>query len=96
MKKANIVYAGLVGLFLVYCAYTIFLASDSLVKRTTKTDGPNGGYTVVTDRGDGTSIVETYVVSDNGSPLSHELKLVSSDPNVEPKIMKKGTFVPKF
>ncbi len=96
MKKAYMMLAGLGGLFLIFFVYTVFLAENAQVKRSVKTAGPNGGYTIVTARSDGSKIIETYVVGDDGSPLSHELLSVGPEPGSEPKIMKKGTFVPKF
>jgi len=96
MSKVNIVVAGVFVLFAVYFSYTVVLADDALVKRTVKTEGENGGYQIVTNRVDGSRIIETYKVNEDGSPLSHELLMVGSEPGSEPKIMKKGTFVPKF
>lgn len=96
MPKANIFYAGLSGLFLVYFGYTVFLADNALVKRTVTTHDGNGGYQRITTKTDGSRLIETYEVSETGSPLSHKLILQGSEPGSEPKIMKSGSFVPKF
>jgi len=56
----------------------------------------NGGYQVTTTLLDGSQLIETYEVSDKGSPLSHTLASLSSEPGSEPVAIKKGKFVPKF
>ena len=96
MSKANIFYAALVVVFMAYYTYTVFLADDALVNRTQVTYDESGGYEVVTKRPDGSKIVEIYEVDANSSPKSHTLMLVGSEPASEPKVLKKGTFVPKF
>ncbi len=95
MQKNNIVIGCLLLLAVGYYGYTVFLADDALVKRTVKTETESGGYQVITKRTDGSSIIETYELDANGSPLSHELISVGAEPGSEPVIMKKGTFVPK-
>ena len=96
MQKVNILYAAIIVLFLGYYGFTVFLADDALVKRTVATYGEDGGYELVTTRLDGTRVVETYAVHADGSPKSHTLVSIAPEPGSEPKIMKQGTFEPKF
>ena len=53
----KIIISIVVVLFAAFAAYDIFLADDALVKRTVKTDGPNGGYQIVTMQADGSQLV---------------------------------------
>ena len=96
MHKSNFILAGLGVLFLGYYTYTVFLAEDALINRTEIVKDEKGGYQVTTKLLDGTQLIETYEVSDNGSPLSHTLASVASEPGSQPVPIKKGTFVPKF
>lgn len=96
MNKSNIILAGIVVLFLSYYSYTVFLADDALINRTEIVKDQKGGYQVTTKLLDGTQLIETYEVNDKGSPLSHTLATVGSEPGSVPVAIKKGTFVPKF
>ena len=96
MRTPNILYIALGVLFFGYSAHYVFLADDALAKRTVTNFDENGGYERVTARPDGSRIVETYEVNADGTPKSHTLMSVGADPDSEPKILKKGTFVPKF
>jgi len=96
MKKANIVLAGLVVVSFGYFIYAIFLADNALVKRTEVIKDEHGGYQVITERTDGTQIVEIFEVDANGTPISHTLGFVDAAPGSEMKTIKQGTFVPKF
>jgi len=86
--------AGLILVFMGYYTYTVFLADDALTKRFEVTKEANGGYTATTRLLDGSQLIETYVIDENGNPYSHTLASVSKDGG-EPQIMKKGKFVPK-
>jgi len=86
--------AGLILLFMGYYTYDVFLAEDALTKRFEVSKEANGGYTATTKLTDGSQLIETYVIDENGNPYSHTLANVSKDGG-EPQIMKKGTFVPK-
>lgn len=96
MPKTNVIYISLFGLFLIYFGYTVFLADNALVKRTVTTHDENGGYQRITTKADGSKLIETYEVSEQGTPLSHKLILQGTEPGSEPKVMKSGSFVPKF
>ncbi len=96
MNKTNLILAGAVVLFLGYYSYTVFFADDALINRTEITRDAKGGYQVTTKLLDGTQLIETYEVNDNGSPLSHTLASVAAEPGSQPVAIKQGTFVPKF
>ena len=96
MHKSNLILAGLGVLFLGYYTYTVFLSDNALINRTDIVKDEKGGYQVTTKLLDGTQLIETYEVNDNGSPLSHTLASVGSEPGSKPVAIKKGTFVPKF
>lgn len=96
MQKANIVFTGLFILSIGFFSYVVFLGENALVKRTEITKDVNGGYQVITNRTDGSQIIETYEVDANGTPLSHTLAIVDAEPGSEPRAIKQGTFVPKF
>lgn len=85
--------AGVTLVFLGYYTYTVFLADDALTKRFEVTKEANGGYTARTKLLDGTQLIETYVIDENGNPYSHTLAGITKDGKEQ--IMKKGTFVPK-
>ena len=96
MQKSNIVVAGLFFVGAAYYVYSVFIGQDALINRTEITKDAKGGYQVTTKLLDGTQLIETYEVNDNGSPLSHTLASVGSEPGSQPVAIKKGTFVPKF
>jgi len=93
MTKTIISIAVLLGMG--YFAYDVFLAEDALVKRSTKTVNADGGYEIVTKLDDGSRLVETYEVTAEGKPKSHSLMVYGTEPGSEPRIMKKGSFIPK-
>jgi len=96
MKKSNLILGGLAVAFLGYYSYTVFLADDALINRTEIARDAKGGYQVTTKLLDGTQLIETYEVNDNGSPLSHTLASLGTEPGSKPVPIKKGKFVPKF
>ena len=96
MPKANILIGIVAVVFLGYYTYTVFLAENALVKRTVATYDGKGGHTLVTTRLDGTKVIETYEVHDDGAPKSFALNSLGPEPGAQLKVMKpKSEFVRK-
>ena len=84
-------------LFFGYYVFSVFLAEDALTKRSTASSDAKGNYQITTKMLDGSQIIEVYEVHEDGSPKSHSLAKLGTEPGAVPKNIKPPSkFVPKF
>lgn len=95
MQTSNLIIGAVAVVFMGFYISSVFIGEDALINRSQVTQDGKGGYTVNTRLLDGSQIIETYEVDDQGRPYSHTLATRAAEPGSELSVIKQGKFVPK-
>ncbi len=97
MNKSNAALAVIAVLFFGSYVFTVFVGDNALVNRSQASKDAKGNYQITTKLLDGSQIIEVYEVHEDGSPKSHSLAKLGTEPGAELQNIKPPSkFEPKF